>query len=216
MEEHRTLMGAVVEKVQSANRGLNEAFNSLRIGFEACDASLLAATAQAVEVPELNRKLQVADEELDRINKRETQAGSTEVETLKGALAQAKKEAEVNKVAADKAAAELEAEQVARHRHEARVAEVEQELKDAIRKCETLEQKTLAQSSELSKALHDAKEASRESRSAREELEQARQIVAVLPNPGGELDGEAALVAISHAGTPATSERPAEAADGAS
>jgi hypothetical protein len=30
----------------------------------------LAATAQAAEVSELNRKLQVADEEIDRINKR--------------------------------------------------------------------------------------------------------------------------------------------------
>ena len=61
--------------------------------------------------------------------------GAAKVETLKGALAQAKKEAEANKAAADKAAAELEAEQVARRQHEAWVAEVEQELKDAISKC---------------------------------------------------------------------------------
>nr|XP_040243945.1 tropomyosin-like [Aegilops tauschii subsp. strangulata] len=143
-------------------------------------ASLLAATAQAAEVSELNRKLQVADEEIDRINERfdETQASATEVETLKGALAQAKKEAEANKAAADKAASKLEAEQVARRRHEARVAEVEQELKDAICKCETLEQKTSAQSSQLAKALPDAKEAWSESRRAREEIQQARQIAA--------------------------------------
>ena len=31
---------------------------------------MLAGTAQAAEVSELNRKLQVADEELDHINKR--------------------------------------------------------------------------------------------------------------------------------------------------
>ena len=31
---------------------------------------MLVATAHAAEVSELNRKLQVADEELDRINKR--------------------------------------------------------------------------------------------------------------------------------------------------
>ena len=31
---------------------------------------MLAATAHAAEVSELNRKLRVADEELDRINKR--------------------------------------------------------------------------------------------------------------------------------------------------
>ena len=40
--------------------------------------------------------------------------GSAEVETLKGALAQAQKEAKANKAAADKAAAELKTEQVAR------------------------------------------------------------------------------------------------------
>ena len=68
--------------------------------------------------------------------------GAAEVESLKGALSQAKMEVEANKAAADKAAKELEAEQTARRQHEARVAEVEQELKDAISKCETLEQKT--------------------------------------------------------------------------
>ena len=104
--------------------------------------------------------------------------GAAEVETLKGALAQAQKEAKANKAAADKAAAELKTEQAARRQHEARVAEVEQELKDAISKCETLEQKTSDQSSELAKALHDAKEARIESRSAREEIHQARQIAA--------------------------------------
>ena len=31
---------------------------------------MLAATAQAAEVSELNRKLRLADEELDRVNKR--------------------------------------------------------------------------------------------------------------------------------------------------
>ena len=95
--------------------------------------------------------------------------GAAEVESLKGARAQAK-EAEANKAAADKAAKELEAEQTARRQHEARVAEVKQELKDAIEKCESLEQKTLDQSSELAKALQDAKEAQVESRSAREEI----------------------------------------------
>ena len=33
-------------------------------------ASLLAATAQATEVAELNRKLKLADDEIDRVNKR--------------------------------------------------------------------------------------------------------------------------------------------------
>ena len=34
MEEHRTLMGAVVENDQYAKSGLNEAFTSLLTGFE--------------------------------------------------------------------------------------------------------------------------------------------------------------------------------------
>ena len=37
MDEHRTLMGAVVEKVLSAKSGLNKAFTSLLTGFEVCD-----------------------------------------------------------------------------------------------------------------------------------------------------------------------------------
>jgi len=50
--------------------------------------------------------------------------GTAEVETLKGALAQAQKEAKANKAAADKAAAELKTEQAAHRQHEAQVAEV--------------------------------------------------------------------------------------------
>ena len=37
VEEHHTLMGSVVEKIQSAKSGLNEAFTSLLIGFEVCN-----------------------------------------------------------------------------------------------------------------------------------------------------------------------------------
>ena len=36
-EEHRTLMGKVVEKILSAKSGLNEAFVGLLRGFEVCD-----------------------------------------------------------------------------------------------------------------------------------------------------------------------------------
>ena len=43
MEEHRTLMGMVVEKVLSVKSKLNEAFTSLLIGFEVCDIICLAA-----------------------------------------------------------------------------------------------------------------------------------------------------------------------------
>ena len=58
------------------------------------------------------------------------------------------------------------------------MTEVEQELKDAITKCESLEQKTSDEASELAKALWDIKEAWVESQSTRQEIQQARQIVA--------------------------------------
>ena len=37
MDEHRVLMGAVIEKVQSAKSGLKEACNNLLTGFEVSD-----------------------------------------------------------------------------------------------------------------------------------------------------------------------------------
>jgi hypothetical protein len=42
-DEHRALMGTVVEKVQSAKSGLNEAFTSLLTGFEVCDVISVVA-----------------------------------------------------------------------------------------------------------------------------------------------------------------------------
>ena len=42
LEEHRTLMGTVAKKIQSAKSGLNEAFTSLLTGFEVCDVMSLA------------------------------------------------------------------------------------------------------------------------------------------------------------------------------
>ena len=113
---------------------------------------MLAATTQAAKVFELNQKLRLANEELDRVNKRfdETQGmrylhtrsdmsidslnllnfmiliivGAAKVESLKSVLAQAQKEAEKNKATADKAVKGLEAEKTARRKHEARVGEV--------------------------------------------------------------------------------------------
>ena len=67
--------------------------------------------------------------------------GAAEVESLKSTLAQAK-EAEVSKAAADKVIKELEVEQTTRRRHDVRVGEVEQDLKDAIAKCKSLEHKS--------------------------------------------------------------------------
>nr|XP_020175633.1 protein WEAK CHLOROPLAST MOVEMENT UNDER BLUE LIGHT-like 2 [Aegilops tauschii subsp. strangulata] len=173
-------MGMVVEKVQSSKSRLNEAFTSLLTGFE---ASLQAASTKDAEVSELQRKLKLADDEIDRINKRfdEVQGTATEVKTLKSALAEAKKGARASKAAADKAAADLEAKQVTRRRCEARVTEVEQALQDAANKCEALEEQNKAQAAELTKALQEAKEARSESRAAREEIKQAEQIAAGKP-----------------------------------
>ena len=43
-------------------------------------------------------------------------------------------------------------EQAAREKHEARVGEVQQELEDVVKKCESLERKIADQESELAKA----------------------------------------------------------------
>ena len=60
---------------------------------------------------------------------------ATEVETLKAALAEAEKRA------AD--------EQSVREKHEARVGEVQQELQDAVKKCESLERKIADQARKM-------------------------------------------------------------------
>jgi len=61
------------------------------------------------------------------------------------------------------------------------VAEVEQELKDAIGKCEALEEKSAAQAVDLAKALQEAKEARSKSRAALKEVRQTVQIAAGKP-----------------------------------
>ena len=58
------------------------------------------------------------------------------------------------------------------------MGEVEQELKYAIAKCKSLEQKTSEQASELAKALKSMKEARVEGEGARQEIREARQIAA--------------------------------------
>ena len=70
---------------------------------------------------------------------------ATEVESLKMALAEAKKKAAK--------------EQAAREKHEARVNEVQQELQDAMKKCESLERNIADQESELAKARQSTQDA---------------------------------------------------------
>nr|XP_020151728.1 uncharacterized abhydrolase domain-containing protein DDB_G0269086-like [Aegilops tauschii subsp. strangulata] len=176
-----------------------------------------AATAQAAEVSELKRKLELADEDLIRINKRldEVQGSAAAVESLKSALAQAKEHARVSQAASEKAATDLETEQVTRRKYEERVTEVEQELKDAASKCEALEEKNKTQAVNLTKALQEAKEARTESPVAREAIKQGEQIAAVFPGPRREHDGEALLVAVPGAGAASAAEQPDDAAGGA-
>ena len=107
--------------------------------------------------------------------------GAAAVETLRGELAQAKEQARVSKAAADRAAADLMAEQAARRRFEEWVTEMEQNLKDIAAKCEFLESENKAKGTELAKALHDASEAASESRAAHEDIRQAGQVAAGKP-----------------------------------
>ena len=74
------------------------------------------------------------------------------METLKKALAEAEGRAAK--------------EQAAREKHEARVGEVQQELQDAVKKCESLERDVSAQEIELAKARQSAEEARVEAQGA--------------------------------------------------
>ena len=80
----------------------------------------------------------------------------------------------MSKTAAGKVAKDLEEEKSTRRRHEARVGEIEHELKDAITECESLEQKSSKQASELAKALESMKEARVEAQGTRQEIQEAR------------------------------------------
>ena len=89
---------------------------------------------------------------------------ATEVEVLKKALAEAE----------EKAAKE----QAARKKLKARLNEVQQELQDAVKKCESLERDVLAQETELAKARQSAQEVRAEAQSALQEIQQAKKIAA--------------------------------------
>ena len=86
------------------------------------------------------------------------------MESLKNALAKAQKRAAK--------------EQAAREKHEARVGEVQQELQDAVKKCESLERNIADQESKLATALQSAKEAWIEAQGTYREIREAKQITA--------------------------------------
>nr|XP_040243901.1 stress response protein NST1-like [Aegilops tauschii subsp. strangulata] len=158
IEEHRALMGMVLQSIWSVNSELKEAFGGLLTGFE---------------------KLKISDEELDIVNKRfvEEQVVTAEVENLKAELEKAKQEIAEQKAAAKQAAANLSVVKTISDKHEARVAEVQQELKDAVTKCEGLEEQKKDRSTELTSLMSEVKEAQTEAQSYKQELRQVRLIV---------------------------------------
>ena len=88
----------------------------------------------------------------------------TEVEALKKAVAEAEKKAAT--------------EQALREKHEARVIEAEQELQEAVKKCETLEQSLTEKESELTRAYQAARDAQGETQGAMQEIQEVRKIAA--------------------------------------
>ena len=89
---------------------------------------------------------------------------TAEIEALKKVVAEAeKKEA---------------AEQALREKHEARVIEAEQELQEAMKKCQTLEQSSTDKESELTKDPQATGDARWEAQGALQEIQEARKIAA--------------------------------------
>ena len=89
---------------------------------------------------------------------------TTEVEDLKKALGEAEGKAVK--------------EQATRKKLKARVNEVQQELHDVVKKCETLERDASAKEAELSKARKSAETAQNEAQGALQEIQEARKIAA--------------------------------------
>ena len=88
----------------------------------------------------------------------------TEVEALKKAVAEAEKK--------------VTTEQALREKHKARVIEAEQELQEAVKKCETLEQSLTEKESELTRAHQAVRDAQGETQGALQEIQEARKITA--------------------------------------
>ena len=76
---------------------------------------------------------------------------------------------------ADKKAA---TEQALHEKHEARVIEAEQELQEAVKKSETLEQSLAGKESELAQALQAADDAREEARGALKDIQEAQRVAA--------------------------------------
>ena len=66
----------------------------------------------------------------------------------------------------------------ARKKLRARVGEIQQELKDVVKKCEALEREALVREIELAKARQSAEAAQNEARGALQEIQEAKKIAA--------------------------------------
>ena len=96
--------------------------------------------------------------------------GVAAVEALRAELARAKERARCSDAAAEKASADLRAEQAARRQSEEKISALALELKNTASRCEFLEKENKAKMADLDKALREVKEARSESRAAREEI----------------------------------------------
>ena len=110
-----------------------------------------------------------------------TTDGAAVVEIFRAELTWAKEQARIGNAAAEKACTKLKAEQAARRQCEERISTMACELKDAASRCEFLEKDNKDKTTDLEKALREAKEARSESRAAREEIRQAGEIAAGKP-----------------------------------
>ena len=87
-------------------------------------------------------------------------------------------EIEALKKAVAKADRKVTMEQALREKHEARVIEAEQELQEAMKKSETLEQSLLLKESKLVQALQTANGAREEAQAVLKDIQEARKIAA--------------------------------------
>ena len=83
--------------------------------------------------------------------------GAAAVEILRAELAWAKEQARFSNAAAEKASAELKAEQAARRQDEEKISTMALKLKNAASRCEFLEKENKAKTADLDKALQEAK-----------------------------------------------------------
>ena len=103
------------------------------------------------------------------------------MESLRAELAQAKEQARRSDAAASRAAEELKAEKAAHCLSREKMAELAVKLKDAADRNEALEKERLSKREDLGKATAEAKDAPSAMRAMKEELRQARDIVAGRP-----------------------------------